>query len=74
MECRTEITLEEILAEPMVQRLMMSDGISLQEARGLYEKVRRAKRRGKRLASRPSVPSGFGLRVQSSCAATAACL
>jgi hypothetical protein len=53
MQYRTETTLEELLAEPIVLTLMESDGVSMEDARKLYAKVRtRSGRRGKRAGSR----------------------
>jgi hypothetical protein len=64
MQCRTEMTIEELLAEPIVLTLMESDGVSVEEARSLYARVRSgAKRRKKRQASGLPDQSGFGLRV-----------
>jgi hypothetical protein len=39
MDLRTEISLEELLAEPMVVALMKQDGVSIGEARALYVSV-----------------------------------
>ena len=39
MAFRTEISLEELLAEPMVVALMNQDGVSIGEARALYFRV-----------------------------------
>jgi hypothetical protein len=39
MDFRTEISLEELLAEPMVVALMKQDGVSIDEARALYVSV-----------------------------------
>jgi hypothetical protein len=39
MDFRTEISLEEMLAEPMVVALMKQDGVSIGEARALYVSV-----------------------------------
>jgi hypothetical protein len=39
MDLRTEIFLEELLAEPMVVALMKQDGVSIGEARALYVSV-----------------------------------
>jgi hypothetical protein len=39
MAFRTEISLEELLAEPMVVVLMQRDGISIGDARALYASV-----------------------------------
>jgi hypothetical protein len=36
MAFRTEITLEELLAEPIVVALMNQDGVSIGDARALY--------------------------------------
>ena len=53
MEYRTETTLEELLAEPIVLTLMESDGVSMEDARKLYAKARsRSRRREKRAGSR----------------------
>jgi hypothetical protein len=40
MAFRTEISLDELLAEPMVKLLMRKDGVSIDEARALYDRVR----------------------------------
>ncbi|SDR44679.1 hypothetical protein SAMN05519103_03250 [Rhizobiales bacterium GAS113] len=40
MAFRTEVTLDELLAEPMVKLLMRKDGVSIGEARALYDRVR----------------------------------
>jgi len=40
MAFRTEISLEELLAEPMVKLLMRRDGVSISDARALYASVR----------------------------------
>jgi hypothetical protein len=67
MQCRTEMTVEELLAEPIVLTLMESDGISVDEARNLYAKVRSdAKRKKKRQASGLPDRAGFGPRVRPS--------
>ena len=39
MDFRTEISLEELLAEPMILALMKQDGVSIGEARALYVSV-----------------------------------
>ena len=39
MDFRTEISLEELLAEPMVLALMKRDDVSIGEARALYVSV-----------------------------------
>ena len=39
MDFRVEISLEELLAEPMVLALMKQDGVSLGEVRALYVSV-----------------------------------
>jgi hypothetical protein len=67
MQCRTEMTVEELLAEPIVLTLMESDGISVEEARNLYARVRSgAKRTKKRQASGLTDRAGIGLRVRPS--------
>jgi hypothetical protein len=40
MAFRTEISLDELLAEPMVKLLMRRDGVSIGEARALYDRIR----------------------------------
>ena len=53
MECRKETTLEDLLAEPIVLRLMERDGISVDEARSFYGEVAlRRKRQSRRKASK----------------------
>ena len=49
MDFRTEISLEEMLAEPMVVALMKQDGVSIGEARALYVSV------GQRLKEKASM-------------------
>jgi hypothetical protein len=39
MEFRSEFSLEELLTEPMVVRLMRRDGVSIGEARTLYARI-----------------------------------
>ena len=39
MDFRTEISVEELLAEPIVLALMKQDGVSIGEARALYVSV-----------------------------------
>ena len=39
MTSPTEISLEELLAEPIVKQLMYRDGVSISEARALYAAV-----------------------------------
>jgi hypothetical protein len=39
MASRTEMSLEELLAEPIVKQLMCRDGVSMNEARALYAAV-----------------------------------
>jgi hypothetical protein len=39
MAFRTEISLEDLLAEPIVVALMNQDGVSIGEARALYARV-----------------------------------
>ena len=58
MEYRTEATLEELLAEPIVLALMERDGISLEEARSFYERV--TSRARSRQKSKPSRAPGHG--------------
>ena len=41
MAFRTEFSLEELLAEPMVVMLMRRDGVSIGEARALYSRIGR---------------------------------
>jgi hypothetical protein len=66
MQYRTETTLEELLAEPIVLALMERDGISLEEARRLYDKVSSRTKRGRSRAKGAAGRSGFGLRVRPS--------
>ena len=40
MALRTETSLDELLAEPMVKLLMRKDGVSIGDARALYDRVR----------------------------------
>jgi hypothetical protein len=40
MAFRTEISLEELLADPMVKLVMCRDGVSMSEALSLYASVR----------------------------------
>jgi hypothetical protein len=40
MAFRTEISLDELLAEPMVKLLMRKDGVSIGDSRALYDRVR----------------------------------
>jgi hypothetical protein len=60
MAFRTEISLEELLAEPMVRLLMKKDGVSVGEARALYAGVQPRFRVGaeqerSRTAASPSI-------------------
>jgi hypothetical protein len=53
MVCRTEVTLEGLLSEPMIAALMRRDGISVGEARALYDSVTpQLKERAERAKSR----------------------
>jgi hypothetical protein len=66
MRYRTELTLEDLLAEPIVVTLMRRDGVSPEEVRHLREKVGRGRRGRKGKAKAMLLPGGFGLRVNSS--------
>jgi hypothetical protein len=60
MAFRTEFSLEELLAEPMVVTLMTRDGVSIGEARALYACIGRqlkdgAKRASQRVANSPGL-------------------
>ena len=46
MEDGTEVSLDELLADPIVMMLMGSDGVSQSDARDLYEAARRRLIRG----------------------------
>jgi hypothetical protein len=54
MASRTEFSLEELLADPMVNLLMGRDGVSMSEARALYAAV------APRLKGRAPRPSEIG--------------
>jgi hypothetical protein len=54
MAFRTEISLEELLAEPIVVALMNQDGVSIGEARALYASVGQSLKNNAR-AARPGV-------------------
>jgi hypothetical protein len=54
MAFRTEISLEELLAEPIVVALMNQDGVSIGEARALYASVGQSLKENAREA-RPGV-------------------
>jgi hypothetical protein len=68
MDFRTEISLEELLAEPMVLALMKQDGVSIGEARALHVSVgqrlkesagnARTQVTNRPLSSRPAGPGG----------------
>jgi hypothetical protein len=65
MECRTELTLEELLAEPIVLALMERDGVSLDEARRLYDEVSlRRKLRKTRAKAKVTGASSVGPRAR----------
>jgi|HubBroStandDraft_6_1064221.scaffolds.fasta_scaffold784205_2 hypothetical protein len=65
MQCRTETTLEDLLAEPIVLALMERDGVSLDEARRLYDKASSRAKRGKSRSKMAAAgASGFGMRVR----------
>jgi hypothetical protein len=57
MDFRTEISLEELLAEPMVVTLMRRDGVSIGEARALYVCIGRQLKDGAKRASQRPVNS-----------------
>ncbi len=46
MVCHSDASLDELLAEPIVALLMRRDGVSLNDARGLFETVGRQLREG----------------------------
>jgi hypothetical protein len=75
MECRRETTLEDLLAEPIVLRLMERDGVSIDEARSLYDKVtlRRRKQR-RRTASKSARAHVAGSRTRPSPSHAAPCM
>jgi hypothetical protein len=54
MASRTEFSLEELLADPIVKLLMCRDGVSLSDARALYAAV------APRLKGRAPRPSELG--------------
>jgi hypothetical protein len=57
MVCGTEVTLEGLLADPMIAALMRRDGISIGEARALYDSVTpQLKERAKRAKSQARHP------------------
>ena len=65
MQHRTEITLDELLAEPIVLTLMKSDGISVDEAKSFYAAVRsRSNRRKKKATVSASDRICFGPHLQ----------
>ena len=59
MNCGKEMTLQELLAEPMVLALMERDGVLMADARALYESVAsRQEDRMMRSASAAGIPGG----------------
>jgi len=67
MRYRTELTLEDRTAEPIVLTLMRRDGVSPEEVRRLRENVARRHRRSRKNETHAMrMPGGFGLRVHPS--------
>jgi hypothetical protein len=66
MQHRTELTLDEMLAEPIVLTLMKSDGISVDEARSFFARVgsRPNRRRKKKIVTGASDRVAFGPHLQ----------
>ena len=66
MEYRTEPTLEELLAEPIVLALMKSDGVSPDEARRFFAKFSSRRKPRKDRAKSKKTPAGaFGIHITS---------